>query len=201
MKHSIRYCSFKPSILSHFYKAFYKIYLMKKITLLMLLASLLSASLPIPNQIHATFHQTVIHAENNETLNYQGRMWIQLPNEAKWIYEKPIEKIICLLRNRAWVIEPELEQATLFQLHKAIPLLELLKKAQQIAPHTYKATYEDMEYTITTDKNEQVKKVEYIDDLGNRVILAFEDVETKPFDQSLLKCTIPEDYDIIDGRF
>jgi len=128
-------------------------------------------------------------------------MWIQLPNEAKWIYEKPIEKIICLLRNRAWVIEPELEQATLFQLHKAIPLLELLKKAQQIAPHTYKATYEDMEYTITTDKNEQVKKVEYIDDLGNRVILAFEDVETKPFDQSLLKCTIPEDYDIIDGRF
>ena len=164
-----------------------------------LVSSLFAAFLDI-SSFHANFKQTVTD-EENETLVYTGSLQAKKPQFALWYYKTPIKKSIYIRDNQVLVIEPELEQATLFQLHKAIPLLELLKKAQQIAPHTYKATYEDMEYTITTDKNEQVKKVEYIDDLGNRVILAFEDVETKPFDRSVLKCTIPDDYDIIDGRF
>jgi outer membrane lipoprotein carrier protein len=188
-------------ILSHFYKAFYKINLMKKTTLFMLFASVLYASLPIPDQIHASFRQTVVNFENNQTLNYRGLVWMKLPNEAKWVYEQPIKKIICLTQNRAWVIEPELEQATLFQLDKAIPLLKILEKAEKTAPDRYKAFYEGVEYIIVTDDQKRVKQIEYLDDLGNRVTLAFENVDTEPFDTSLLKCTIPEDYDLIDGRY
>jgi len=167
----------------------------------MLFASVLSAALPIPDQINADFRQTVVNSENNQTLKYSGIVFMKLPNEAKWIYKQPIEKIICLMQNRAWVIEPELEQATLFQLDKAVPLLKILQKAQQVSLNKYKAIYEGIDYIIMTDKKEQIKQIEYIDDLGNRVILAFENVKTKLFDQSMLKCTIPEDYDIIDGRY
>jgi len=173
---------------------------MKKISTIMLFASVLSAALPIPDQINADFHQTVVNSENNQTLKYSGSVFVKFPNEAKWIYKQPVEKIICLMQNRAWVIEPVLEQATLFQLNKAIPLLKILKKAVQVAKNRYKAVYEDMEYTIITDSQEQIKQIEYLDELDNSVILAFKNVKTKPFDQSLLKCIIPDDYDIIDGR-
>ena len=174
---------------------------MKRISTIILFASVLSAALPIPDQINADFSQTVVNLENNQTLKYSGSVYTKLPNEAKWIYKQPIKKIICLMQNRAWIIEPELEQATLFQLDKAVPLLKILKKAEQVSPNRYKAFYEGIEYTIITDNKEQIKQIEYLDDLDNRVILAFENVKTKPFDQSLLKCTIPKDYDIIDGRY
>jgi len=174
---------------------------MKKISTIMLFASALSAALPIPNQVSANFHQTVVNLENNQTLRYSGLVFIKFPNEAKWIYKQPVEKIICLMQNRAWVIEPELEQATLFQLNKTIPLLKILKRAKQVAKSRYEAVYEDIKYIIITDTQEQIKQIEYLDELDNRVILAFKNVKTKPFDKSLLKCTIPDDYDIIDGRY
>lgn len=167
----------------------------------MLFASALLAELPVPDQIQADFHQTVVNSENNQTLNYTGSVFMKFSNEAKWIYKQPIEKIICLMQNRAWVIEPELEQATLFQLDKAVPVLKILKKAQQIDKHKYKALYEGIEYIIITDSKDQIKQIKYIDDLGNSVLLTFEKIKTKLIDPSLLKCTIPEDYDIIDGRY
>ena len=167
----------------------------------MLFASVLSATLPIPDQFQADFHQTVINSENNQTLNYTGSVFMKFPNSAKWIYKQPIEKIICLMQNRAWVIEPELEQATLFQLDKAVPILKILKQAKQIDVHRYKAVYEGIEYIIITDSKEQIKQIKYIDDMDNSVILNFKDIKTKYLDQSLLKCIIPEDYDIVDGRY
>jgi len=167
----------------------------------MLFASVLSATLPVPDQFQAGFHQTVINSENNQTLNYTGSVFMKFPNNAKWIYKQPIEKIICLMQNRAWVIEPELEQATLFQLDKAVPILKILKQAKQIDVHRYKAVYEGIEYIIITDSKEQIKQIKYIDDMDNSVILNFKDIKTKYLDQSLLKCIIPEDYDIVDGRY
>jgi outer membrane lipoprotein-sorting protein len=167
----------------------------------MLLASTLSAELNIPEQIQADFHQTVLNTENNQTLNYSGSVYMKFPNEAKWIYKEPIEKIICLMKNRAWVIEPELEQATLFELDKAVPILKILKQAKEIEKHKYKALYEGVEYIIITDSKDEIKEIKYIDDLGNSVVLTFKELKTKPLDQSILKCTIPEDYDIIDSRY
>ncbi|BDY12176.1 LolA-like outer membrane lipoprotein chaperone [Hydrogenimonas cancrithermarum] len=174
---------------------------MKKTALYILFTSSLFASLSIPGQIRASFHQTVVNSENNQTLDYRGLVWMRLPNEAKWIYKEPVEKIICLTQNRAWIIEPELEQATLFQLEKAIPLLKILKKAKKSGPNRYNAEYEGVEYRIVTNNKGQLKQIEYTDEMGNRVTLAFENVETEPFDDSFLKCTIPEEYDLIDGRY
>ena len=173
---------------------------MKKIIITMLFASALLARLQIPDQIHADFSQIVLNTENNQTLRYTGSVFIRFPNEAKWIYKQPIEKTVCLMQNRAWVIEPELEQATLFQLSRATFVLKILKEANQIKKHKYKALHEGVEYIITTDSKERIKRIEYTDDLGNGVVLTFKNIKSNPLNPTSLKCIIPKDYDIIDGR-
>ena len=174
---------------------------MKKIIAASTLATALLAALPVPEQIRADFNQTVRNTENNQTLFYTGRLAMKLPDRAKWIYKTPIPKTICLSRERAWVIEPELEQATLYRLDRSIPILAILKKAEKVGENLYRALYNGEEYTIRVDAKQRLRSVEYTDDLNNRVVLRFEAVDTSPFDDSLLRCDIPEDYDIIDGRF
>ena len=174
---------------------------MKKITAMMFLAVSLFASLPVPGSMYALFHQTVVNRESNQSLRYEGKVWIKIPDEAKWIYEKPVKKIICVTKERAWVIEPELEQATLFQLKKAIPLMEILQKARKVSPGRYETKFEGTTYHIRTDSAKQLRSIGYEDDLGNRVTLTFEDIDTRPVEEKSLRCDIPKGYDIIDARY
>ena len=175
---------------------------MKRVTItLMFCTSLLLAAIPVPNQIKANFIQTVVNSENNQTLKYSGSVYFSLPNSAKWIYKEPIKKIICLMETKALVIEPELEQVTLFRLNKAIPVLKILKRAKEIDAQKYSAKFNGIKYTIYTDKSNLVKKIEYIDELSNLVTISLKNIDTKPLKKSSIECKIPDDYDIIDGRY
>lgn len=166
----------------------------------MLYTSLLLASIPIPEHIVANFIQTVKNLENNQTLKYSGIVYFKPPNSAKWIYKEPIKKIICLMKRKALIIEPELEQVTLFKLNRAIPVLKILKRAKKIDTQKYGAKFNEIKYTIYTDKNNLVKKIEYVDELSNLVTISLKNIYTKPFKKSSIECKIPDDYDIIDGR-
>jgi len=159
------------------------------------------AALPVPAQMQADFNQSIVNKESNETLRYTGHFALKVPGMAKWVYTRPVPKTICLDNDRAWVIEPELEQATLYRLNKAIPLVSILKKAKKIAPGRYRAHYEGVDYDITVDRDGRPLSLSYLDELGNRVVMRFSNLSTKPFDPALLKCDIPDDFDIIDGRF
>ncbi|WP_300362642.1 LolA-like outer membrane lipoprotein chaperone [Hydrogenimonas sp.] len=174
---------------------------MHKIITALSLATALFASLPVPQQLQADFNQTVLNTENNQTLHYSGHVAMKLPNRAKWSYTVPVAKTICLTKERAWVIEPELEQATLYRLDRTIPILAILEKAEKIGDNLYKAEYNGIDYTIRVDGKKRLESVEYTDELGNRVTLRFGAIDTSPLEDSRLKCDIPEDYDIIDGRF
>ncbi|WP_300366054.1 LolA-like outer membrane lipoprotein chaperone [Hydrogenimonas sp.] len=174
---------------------------MIKIIMPLLLGTFLFGSLPVPQQFRADFNQTVINTDNNQTLHYSGHVAIKVPNRAKWVYSRPVPKTICLLEDRAWVIEPELEQATLYRLDKAIPLLAILENAKKIDTGHYTARYNGVEYDLRVDEKEKLKAVEYTDELGNRVILLFSGIDTSPIDSTETECTIPREYDVIDGRF
>ncbi len=188
-------------ILSHLYIVSYKMEIMIKTVISLFLASILFASLSVPRQFRADFNQSVVNVDNNRTLHYNGHVAIKVPNRARWEYDKPVKKTICLLKDRAWVIEPDLEQATLYRLDKAIPLLAILEHAKKIDETHYTARYNGVEYAIRVDEKKRLQSVEYHDELGNRVQLRFSHIDTSDFNASLLQCTIPEDYDIIDGRF
>ncbi len=174
---------------------------MKKILIAALFAKWLMASLPVPDYFSADFTQVVQNKETKKQLYYSGKLYMKMPNEAKWDYFIPLKKSICLMDHKAWVIEPELEQATLFKLKKSIPLLQMLKNAQKTGPESYKAEYGGVEYSLKVDEKGVIRRVSYLDEMGNRVILRFQNVETKPFESSKLECLIPEDFDIIDGRY
>ncbi|WP_457596162.1 LolA-like outer membrane lipoprotein chaperone [Hydrogenimonas sp.] len=173
---------------------------MLKIFITFTLALPLLATLPLPRYFRADFDQNVT-GEGNRTLRYTGRLEAALPSHAKWRYDTPVKKLICLDGERAWVIEPELEQATLFRLSRAIPLAKILQKARKLAPRRYEAEYGGVTYSITTDDGGTLRTIAYTDDLGNRVVIAFHGVDTDAFDTATLRCDIPADYDIIDGRF
>ncbi|WP_353662312.1 LolA-like outer membrane lipoprotein chaperone [Hydrogenimonas sp. SS33] len=158
------------------------------------------AGLPVPAQMQADFNQSIINKENNETIRYEGHFALKVPGMAKWVYTRPLSKTICLDNDRAWVIEPELEQATLYRLNRAIPLVAILKKAKRIAPGRYEAKYEGVDYDITVDDKGRPLTLSYRDELGNRVLMRFSNLNTAPFDPALLKCDIPDGFDIIDGR-
>ena len=174
---------------------------MRIIIITALLAQLLSASLPVPKFISADFTQVVQSKDTKKQLYYSGRLYMKMPSDAKWDYFIPLKKSICLTAHKAWVIEPELEQATLFKLKKSIPLMAILKNAQKKGTDIYEAEFEGVEYLIRVDSRKRVKSISYLDEIGNRVTLRFQNVKTEPFDSSLLQCEIPEDFDLIDGRY
>ena len=174
---------------------------MRIIMITALSAILLQASLPVPNFISADFTQVVQNKDTKKQLYYSGKLYMKMPEDAKWEYFIPLKKTICLLDHKAWVIEPELEQATLFRLKKSIPLMAILESAKKVDDGTYRAEYGGVDYKIEVASEKRIKSVSYLDEMGNRVILRFQNVKTEPFDSSKLRCEIPEDFDIIDGRY
>jgi outer membrane lipoprotein carrier protein len=174
---------------------------MNKIILSLCAGTVLFAALPVPSQLRAHFTQSVLNRDANQTLTYEGRLAVRLPDKAKWTYTAPLPKIICLDGERAWVVEPELEQATLYRLGRTIPILAILERAEKVGKQRYKARYNGIDYEITVDERRRLKSVSYDDDLGNRVTMRFTHLDTSPFDATELACEIPKDFDIIDGRY
>ncbi len=174
---------------------------MRILAIAALTAGLLQASLPVPRYISADFTQVVQNKDTKKQLYYSGKLYMKMPEEAKWEYFIPLKKTICLQDHKAWVVEPELEQATLFRLKKSIPLMAILESAQKVDDGTYMAEYGGVDYKIEVDSEKMIKSVSYLDEMGNRVTLRFQNLDTEPFDRSKLNCEIPEDFDIIDGRY
>ncbi len=175
---------------------------MKKIILpLLFFTASLWSGLPIPRFLSADFNQSVVQNESNRSLHYKGYLVAALPTRAKWHYTTPIQKTICIDGQRAWVIEPELEQATLYRLGRTIPLTAILKHAVEISPNRYKATYQGIVYTLEVDHRHLPHTIHYTDDLGNHVTLRLSRVDTSAVPDKRLDCTIPDGFDIIDARY
>ena len=191
----------KAWILSHLYIGSYKMGSMIKKSLFLLPFALLYAGLPVPEQMRADFNQTVRNVDSNETLRYGGHFALKVPDRAKWVYERPMRKIICLDHDRAWVVEPELEQATIYRLDKAIPLVAILKNAKKVGERRYETRYEGTTYRLTVDEKMRPLTLSYDDELGNRVTMRFFRFDTGPIPEKVLECSIPKEYDVIDGRF
>jgi len=160
-----------------------------------------SASLSLPDYFRADFTQTVA-GDDNRSLRYEGRLLLRSADEnAKWIYTRPIPKTICVQSGRVWVIEPELEQVTLFRLRQSIPLAELIKKAKPDGEGGYSARYADTDYRLEADESGRPVTIAYTDEMGHRITIRFHDIRTDPIPADSLRCDPPEDYDIVDGRF
>lgn len=160
-------------------------------------AALLAAPKDL-NSFNAKFVQTITD-DNGKTIRYTGELWAAKPQNALWVYQKPIQKSVYVNAQKVTVIEPAIEQVTLRTLENEIDFLSIVQKAKKVDHDTYAATVKGQTYTVSF-KGETLNAISYTDGFDNKVTIQFIDAsQNKPIDASRFKALIPADYDIIKG--
>ncbi len=172
---------------------------MKKIILLTTLLSctLLSANILNLSSLESNFKQSIVNEQNSRVI-YSGKMYASKKNnQALWEYNSPIEKKIYYKDGNIVIIEPELEQAIFAKLSKVPNVLQLLSSAKKTSANELVTTFNNIRYTITTEK-EKIKTISYTDEIQNRVTIEFSAQKTnKRIDSDRFVYSIPDDYDIL----
>lgn len=171
---------------------------MRLLTVLFCLAVSLWASPKEITSFNSKFEQTITD-DNGKTIRYTGELWAAKPQNALWMYQKPIQKSVYINAQKITVIEPQIEQATLRTLDGEIDFLQIVQQAKKVDENKYVATVKGEKYTVIFDNN-LLKTISYTDNFDNKVVIKFTTpVQNKPIESSKFKPTIPEDYDIIKG--
>ena len=185
-------------------------------TALTTLTLIANSSILLPTTFETEFKQTITN-DKDKVIIYDGTVKFKndkqtIINEKgdsyeiksslfRWDYKNPTKKEVCTDGVQLIVVDHDLEQVSRYIIDEGINLEEILKVAEKISTHDYKATYKDVEYLITLDERDWLKKIFYVDNLGNRVKIEFNQMlyDTTNFENSTLECIAPSDYDIIEG--
>lgn len=150
------------------------------------------------SSFNAKFVQTITD-DNGKTIRYSGELWAAKPQNALWVYHKPIRKSVYVNAQKVTVIEPAIEQVTLRTLDNEIDFLAIVQKAQPLGEGRYAATLKGQKYTVTF-KNDVLASISYTDGFDNNVVILFNDQkQNKPIEPSRFKPLVPADYDILKG--
>jgi outer membrane lipoprotein carrier protein len=147
---------------------------------------------------NSKFEQTITD-DNGKTIRYTGELWAAKPQNALWMYQKPIKKSVYINAKKITILEPSIEQVTMRTLDGEIDFLQIIQQAKKVDEHKYIATVKGEKYTIVF-QNDLLSTISYTDSFDNKVVIKFTaPVQNKPIENSKFKPTIPEDYDIIKG--
>ena len=189
---------------------------MKLLLTISLMFMFLHAGISLPNNFETDFTQTITN-NKGKVINYKGKVdfkqerqiYIDKFNQTKelssklfkWSYKTPTKKEVCTDGVQLLVIDHDLEQVSKYIIDDGLDLEEILKVAERLTPTDYKAIYKDVEYLITLDSNNRLKKIFYVDSLDNRVKIVFINMiyNSKSFNDESLECPIDKNYDVIEG--
>lgn len=172
---------------------------MRFLPLLFALTLSLCASPKEISSFNGKFIQTIID-DNGKKIIYSGELWASKPQNALWVYQKPIQKSVYINAQKITVIEPQIEQVTLRSLDDEIDFLQIIQKAKQVSADKYTATVKGQTYTITF-KNDILSSISYTDGYDNRVSIVFANPsQNKPIESGKFKPVIPADFDVIKDR-
>lgn len=169
---------------------------MRFLPVLFLLCLTLFASPKDLTSFNSKFVQTIVD-DNNKKITYTGELWASKPQNALWVYQKPIQKSVFVNGSKITVIEPQIEQVTLRSLDNEIDFLQIVQKSKKVDNEKYTTTLKGQIYTILF-KNDTLSSISYQDGYDNRVSIVFTNpVQNKPIETSRFKPVIPADFDII----
>ena len=188
---------------------------MKFFLSLFILSLALNADILLPKTFITDFEQTITN-EKGKVIKYEGRVLFKNIKEIlstpeggdeiytqslfKWTYSSPTQKEVCTNGVELTVVDHDLEQVSHYLIDEGIDLEQVLKLAQPLTKTDYKATYKDIEYLITLDKNQHLKKIVYVDGLDNKVKIIFKNMNYNSLvKEQDLECNAPADYDIVEG--
>lgn len=171
---------------------------MRNLLLLILLCITLFASPKEMVAFHSKFDQSITD-DNGKTIRYSGELWAQKPQNALWVYTKPIQKSVYVNARKVTVLEPALEQATVRRLDDEIDFLRILSQSKRISDTEYAATINGVKYKIMLSDNIPVS-IGYTDSFDNKIVIRFLNPELdKPVEPSKLLPKIPSGFDLIQG--
>lgn len=151
------------------------------------------------NSFNAKFVQTIID-DNGKKIIYHGELWADKPQNALWVYQKPIQKSVYINGQKITVIEPQIEQATIRSLDDEIDFLQIIQKAKKIDENRYTATVKGQTYSVVF-KNDLLTSISYKDGYDNSVSIVFNSpIQNKPIESGRFKPVIPADFDILRDR-
>jgi len=188
---------------------------MKFFLLLFALSLALNANIVLPETFTTDFEQTITN-DKGKVIKYEGRVLFKNIKEIlstpeggdetytrslfKWSYTAPTQKEVCTNGVELTVVDHDLEQVSHYLIDEGIDLEQVLKLAQPLTKTDYKATYKDIEYLITMDRNQHLKKIVYVDSLDNKVKIIFNNMSyNSSVKEQELECHAPSEYDIIEG--
>ena len=155
-----------------------------------LLVTLLAADITDITTLKARFVQTVTN-DQNQTITYEGRVYLKPPHRGLWIYDTPVEKSIYLTPEAITVYEPELLQATVLRPRNELNLLKIFKEAKPVSPGESVATVGEKAVHIKHSGG-LVTRLFFTDKLENSVTIRFFDHEiNQPIPDTLFEF-IPE---------
>lgn len=150
------------------------------------------------SSFQSKFEQTITD-ENGKTIRYSGELWAAKPQNALWVYQKPIKKSVYINSKKITIVEPSIEQVTLRTLDGEIDFLQIVQQAKKVDDNKYIATLKGEKYTLVFN-NDILSSISYTDGFDNRVIIKFiSPIHNKEIEASKFKPLIPEDFDIIKG--
>jgi len=169
---------------------------MKYLLSLLLSFSISYASFDNINSFEADFTQTVTNDKDN-SLVYKGSIVASKPQNALWVYKKPIQKEVYISKLNVTVVEPEIEQVIIRSIDSNLDFFNMIKNAKKIKENVYEAIYGDSKFIITTN-NTIIKSISYVDEFENKINIIFENQkQNKEIDMEIFTPKYPLEFDII----
>ena len=172
---------------------------MKFLSLLLLLTSVLFASIELPENFKADFTQTITNTKK-KVIEYQGNVIFSNKRHFKWAYTEPTKKEVCTDGLELLVVDHDLEQVSAYRIAKGIDIAKILKKAKLHSENVYVAEYQNKKYTMQLHEN-KLHSMAYFDDLDNKVQIVFKEIKygKGKLPSKSMQCNYPNDYDMIRG--
>ena len=169
---------------------------MKRLLIPIFCSTLSFASLIDIHSFEASFTQKVTD-DRNATLQYDGYVRAQKPQNAVWNYLKPVKKDVYLDRFRVTIVEPEIEQVILKRVESNFDFFMMIKNAKKVADDTYEASFKNAKFIIKTEKT-LIKSISYKDEFENNVLISFENQKQNiKINENFFIADYPVEYDVI----
>lgn len=125
--------------------------------------------------MQAYFTQKLISEDS--VITYTGEFFALAPHFVLWKYQTPIPKEVYINGDSVVVYEPMLEQAIFSALKENIDVLNLIKQAKFIKENHYSAEILGQKYDLFF-KEGILRQIAFVDSVGNRVEISFENIQT-----------------------
>jgi len=156
----------------------------------------LSASPKEINSFSSKFEQTITD-DHKKTIVYKGELWASKPQNALWVYQKPIQKSVYINGSKIVIVEPSLEQATIRKLDGDIDFLSIIQNAKKIDTNRYAAKVKGQEYNLFF-KDDILSSISYTDSFENKIVISFSSQQqNQTININRFKPYIPASYDIL----